>query len=284
MTLRHLRIFVTVVKNNSITKAAKELYLSQPAVSQAIKELEENYQIKLFSRINKKLYITDAGTKLYNYALNILEMYKNMEDDLLNHNYSEKLRIGAGITIAKTSLFELLDKINNYAEIEVNVNNSATILSMLEDNLIDIAFIEGKFKNDNLEFHKIGEDQFEFICAKTSNLNGKTIEVKELVNHPFIVREEGSSQKEIIKSITNLHDISFNIGVQSISNELLLEFVKRNYGISLISKALVNDEVASFKVKNLNISREISYVIHPNRFKSDILIKCINYLNQNYQG
>ena len=280
MTLRHLKIFICVVKNNSITKAAKELYLSQPAVSQVIKELEEHYQIKLFSRINKKLYITDAGTKLYNYALNILEMYKNMEDDLLNHNYSEKLRIGAGVTIAKTFLFGLLDKIKEHAEIEVFINNSASILNMLEDNLIDIAFVEGKFKNNHLEFNKVTDDKFEFICAKDSALKDRLIDVKELINYPFIAREEGSSQKEIIKSITNLNDITFNISVQSISNELLLEFVKRGYGVSLLSKSLITDDIATFKVKNLNISREISYVVHPNKFKSNVLKECIDIINK----
>ena len=111
MNVRHLKIFVSVVQNNSITKASKELYLTQPAVSLAIKELEETYQTKLFSRINKKLYITDAGEKLYEYALSILDLYKKMEDDMLHHNYDEYLRIGSSITIAKTILAPLLKKL-----------------------------------------------------------------------------------------------------------------------------------------------------------------------------
>lgn len=80
MTLRHMRIFVAVCETQSVTKAAEKLYISQPSVSQAIIDLEEHFGTRLFDRISRRLYITDAGKQLYEYMSHILTLYKEMED------------------------------------------------------------------------------------------------------------------------------------------------------------------------------------------------------------
>lgn len=282
MNIRHLKIFVSVVKNNSITKASKELYLTQPAVSLAIKELEESYQTKLFSRINKKLYITDAGKKLYEYSAMILDLYKKMEDDMLHHNYEEYLRIGSSITIAKMILSPLLNNLktnNPNVKIFTYVNNSESILKMLEENKIDIALVEGNFISDHLIFEQFSEDIFEFICSKKCILANTSVQISKLKNYPMIIREEGSSQKEIIRSIHNLYNINFDIFMETNSNDCLLNFVKDDFGISLLSKNLITSDVATFNVYDMDIKRNLFYAVHPNKFQSKLLKKCISYLN-----
>ena len=84
MTLRHLYIFIAVYQEMSITKAAERLHLAQPRVSQAVKELEEEYGVRLFERLNRKLFVTEKGERLYDYAVHLLELSQEMEEDLLS--------------------------------------------------------------------------------------------------------------------------------------------------------------------------------------------------------
>lgn len=93
MTIRHLKIFIAVAETGKMSTAAAQYYISQPTVSQAIKELEEHYGVLLFERISKKLYITEAGKNLFTYARMVVSQFDELEDNMLK-GFSEKLRIG----------------------------------------------------------------------------------------------------------------------------------------------------------------------------------------------
>ena len=99
MTLRHMKILVAVCAENSITKAAERLHIAQPAVSIAVKELEEYYGVKLFDRISRRLYLTDTGRTFLEYAAHIVALFDDMERSIRQWELSGKLRIGASITI-----------------------------------------------------------------------------------------------------------------------------------------------------------------------------------------
>lgn len=98
MTLRHLYIFIAVYQEMSITKAAERLHLAQPRVSQAVKELEEEYGVRLFERLNRKLFVTEKGERLYDYAVHLLELSQEMEEDLLSSGNGGRIRLGSSIT------------------------------------------------------------------------------------------------------------------------------------------------------------------------------------------
>jgi DNA-binding transcriptional LysR family regulator len=150
MTIRHLRIFIEVVINGSMSAAASKLYISQPTVSQAIRELEEHYGVLLFNRLNRRLYITDAGEKLFSYAKSVVKQFDQMEEKMLNINQKEKIRIGSTITVGECILSDL---INIFAKKEPNievysyVNNTQIIESKLLDSEIDIGIVEGEIKS-----------------------------------------------------------------------------------------------------------------------------------------
>ena len=99
MTLKHLRIFTTVYEKESITDASKELGLTQPATSLAIKQLEEYYSTQLFARNNRRIYITEAAKQLYAYAAPIIASYDEMDNEIKNWDNTGKLRIGSSISI-----------------------------------------------------------------------------------------------------------------------------------------------------------------------------------------
>ena len=99
MTLRHMKIFVSVYQNNGITRASEELHLAQPSVSLAIRELEDYYGIRLFDRISRRLYVTEQGRMFYDYALHIVSLFDEMELGIRNWEHMGTLRIGSSITI-----------------------------------------------------------------------------------------------------------------------------------------------------------------------------------------
>ena len=100
MTLRHIRIFLSVFQNNGITKAAQELHIAQPSVSLAVKEMEEYYGTKLFDRIGKKIYPTQNGRRLYDYALKICGLFDEANRSVKNPDTLGEIRIGASITLS----------------------------------------------------------------------------------------------------------------------------------------------------------------------------------------
>ena len=113
MSLRHLNIFVTVMRLESITKAAEELHIAQPSVSLAISQLEEHYGQRLFDRIGRRIYPTEAGKELYRYALRMVSLYEDMEKRMGNPDAHGTIRIGASITIGTCLLPHLS---NTYKE------------------------------------------------------------------------------------------------------------------------------------------------------------------------
>ena len=104
MTLRHLRIFVTVCETGSMTAAAQILYIAQPAISLAVSEMEEHYKVRLFDRISRRLYLTDSGRQALEYARHIIALFDEMEQGVGGGQAAKELRIGTSITIGSCLL------------------------------------------------------------------------------------------------------------------------------------------------------------------------------------
>lgn len=106
MTIRHLKIFITVYDEKNMTAAASKLFITQPTVSQAIQELESEYKVILFERLSRKLYPTPSGDKLYQYATHIIKLVEDMEESIRENSLMKKLTIGANYTAGVRDLFE----------------------------------------------------------------------------------------------------------------------------------------------------------------------------------
>ena len=137
MTLRHLRIFVTVYQELSMTKASKKLHLAQPSVSLAVKELEQYYGICLFDRISRRLYPTQEGEMLYDYALHIVSLFDEMEENISDKGKSGIIRAGASVTIGNFLMPGLVARFTaEYPEVrvQVTVNNSEFLETAVNQN------------------------------------------------------------------------------------------------------------------------------------------------------
>lgn len=203
MTIRHLKIFIEVAQIGNMTAAASKLFISQPTVSQTIRELEEHYGILLFERLNKRLYITEAGKKLLSYAIEAVKEFDSLEKKMSNMNKVEKIRIGATISVGDCILSDLIRrslKENTKAEMYSFVGNTETIEEKLLSNELDIAIVEGKVKSQDLIVLPALKDYLVLICStKHPFAQKKIIKMDELLDESFAMREKGSGTRDLFE-------------------------------------------------------------------------------------
>lgn len=214
MTLKHLKVFLEVYKTKNITLAGKNLFMSQPAVSLAIREIEDSYGCKLFERISKRLYVTEAGKNLYWYASQIDETYHIMELSMMNYKSIKRIRIGVSLTIGTYYISDIVAALQEkFSELNVKVivNTPSKLESMLLSNELDIGVVEGFVHDKHIYQEKLLTDELQIICSKMNPLAQKArITIDDLTKEPFLLREKGSGTREIIDSTFLVHNISIS--------------------------------------------------------------------------
>lgn len=285
MTIRHMKIFIMVYECNSITLAAKKLFVAQPAVSFAIKELEEYYGVKFFDRISKKLYITEKGKEFFNYSSQIINLVEEMENRIKNSDKLGILKIGSSLTIGKYFLNNYIKKFQQiYPLIQTNIciENSNKIEEKILDNLLDIGLIEGIVHSDSIISETFFEDKLVFICNKLHPYAKKQkLLFKDILKENFILREKGSGVRELFNSFLTSRELVIKPGWESISTGAIINAVKNNMGISLLSYQMVKKEIESGEIAVLNIKdtelkRKFNIIYHKNKFITPSIKKFIN--------
>ena len=241
MTFRHLEIFMSVYQNQSITKASKELHISQPSVSLAIKELEEKYQTPLFDRMNRQIYPTKKAHLLYNHSLQILSSLENMENEMYE-DHVENISFGCSVTMAQVFLPQLLKKLKMiYPTIHFHiiVNNLEYIENLLLKNELDFALIE------------------------TTPLH----QLKKIAFYQDYSREKGSSIYELVHSYFISHDLDIVPTIECTNPHALIELVKQNDGFTILPYSLVKEskEITYLKNNDFQIQRTYHIVMHKDK-------------------
>lgn len=288
MTLRHLNIFLTVCKENNMTKAAQKLYITQPSVTQAIKELEIYYNVQLFERNGKKIAISKDGYKLLPIAKNIVNLFdeskKIMIDDL-----SYECIIGASVTVGTYILPNLLKNINRINNLNTKyiIDNTNRIEEGLLNSTIDIAIIEGEVQSKYLISKSFMKDNLGIVCSSKSNfLLNKSNSLYSLNNCNFIFREEGSGTKKLIEEIFIQNNIQIN-NIGTVNNiEAIKNMVINNLGISILPKISIIKEIEEGTIKyiefdDIKMNRTFKIVYHKekilNIFLNNIIETISNY-------
>lgn len=252
MTIRHLRIFIEVVKNGSMSAAASRLYISQPTVSQAIRELEKHYGVLLFNRLNRKLYITEAGRKLFSYAKSVVKQFDDLEEKMLKINKKEKIKIGSTITVGESILSDIVNKFTKKEpdiEIYSYMNNTQVIESKLLNSEIDIGIVEGEIKSPDLICIPEIKDFLVLICSTNHPFaKRKTIKLKELANERFVMREKGSGTRELFERYMSDNGIEIKTAFEGNSPEAIKKEVINNNYLAVISVCLVEEEVKNSRI------------------------------------
>ncbi|WP_410220533.1 LysR substrate-binding domain-containing protein [Pedobacter sp.] len=269
-----LKVFYTVARRLNFTKAAQELYITQPSVTKHIKEIENYYQTKLFDRNGTKIKLTKAGTILFRHTEQLFKIYRNIDLDLdsLKHDNKGTLHLGVSTTIAQYVLPSYLAAFKEQfpdISIKLTTQNTDNIEALLLDHKIDMGIIEGYSKRRNLNYLAFAKDEI-VLCTHINNNLVKTssITLNSIGKLPLITREQGSGTLEVIhnalsKANFNLSHLNIELvleSTESIKNYLLNSKAFAFLSIHSIYKELLNKEMKIIDIKDFEIERHFYLV------------------------
>ena len=252
MADRRLQVFHTVARLLSFTKAAETLHMTQPAVTFQVRQLEEYFNTRLFDRTHNRISLTEAGARVFQFSDKIFELYGEMENAVreMTGEISGSLTIGASTTIAEYMLPALLGDFRaKYSDVTVHlkVSNTDGIVSMVENNTIDLGVVEAPVSNKNLVVDECRRDYLVAIVPPGhAKADLKKITLAELLEYPFICREEGSGTREVIAEyMAQLSDCQncMNVAMELGSPEAVKGAVEAGMGISVVSSATIHKEL-----------------------------------------
>ena len=261
---------MTVYQEESITRAAEKLHMTQPATSLAIREMEEYYHTKLFERSGRGIRVTSAGARL-------LSLYDEMDAEMKNWDTSGRLRIGSSISIGSCILPQLINRFSKkYPELElyVKVDSSDVIEQNILENHLDFALIEGSVHSEKLKSSVFLDDELVPVCSRFHPLAGaEDIELDSLKKEHFLMREPNSGTRQLADSSFALKNFQIKPAWESTSTAALINAVSIGLGISILPKRMLEKQlrmhqIASFTIRDLDLKRHYSLIYHENKFVS----------------
>lgn len=256
------KVFLTVAESLNFSKAAAELFISQPAVTKHIKELESKLNSSLFDRKGNKVYLTKAGKLTYGYLKEIAQQYAELEFELgrMNDTFKGKLRIGASSTIAQYLIPKVIASFHKrYPQIELFLynGNSYEMEKKLLDNEIEIALVENNASQLNIKYRNFLEDEIVAVTGSQSMYAKlKSISLTDLQQIPIVLREKGSGTLEVIQKQLLKNNIKMdhlNVLIHLGSTEAIKNFLSDFDGIALVSEKALEKELLSKQITKINI-------------------------------
>ena len=254
------KVFYAVAKHKHMTKASEELHISQPAVSQSIKKLEDQLGGTLFLRSNKGMELTEEGKMFYEYVKGALELINNAENEFTSFKNMTKgeVKIGCSTTLTKLVLINTLKDFHlDYPNININITNDLTsnLINDLKLGKLDfVIFNESNIKETNLNLEKIKELKQGFIYNPElydDNINN----FEDLNNVPLILQKEESNSRKLLDYIALQNNVKLIPKMEVVSQELITEFTNIGLGIGF---AIIDLAKINFKnLKELNINKKI---------------------------
>ena len=265
VTLRQLKVFESVARLLSYTRAADELHLSQPAVSMQVKQLVEKIGLPLFEQIGKKIFLTEAGREVFRYSRSIEQQINELEDTIVSLNgISGKL----SISVASTANYFVPILLGTFCKrfpdvsVSLDVTNRKTLLQQLNDNETDLVIMGQPPADMNLVADIFMENNLVIIAPPDHPLSKHLskqkpphtqIPLKKLENEIFLVREQGSGTRDAIERFFQAHDIHITTGMEIGSSEAIKQSVQAGLGLGLLSHDTLDMELALNKLVILDV-------------------------------
>ena len=254
------RVFYTVAKHKHMTKASEELHISQPAISQSIKKLEDQLGGTLFLRSNKGMELTEEGKMFYEYVKGALELINNAENEFTSFKDLSKgeVKIGCSTTLTKLVLMDCLKKYHfDYPNINIKITNDLTsnLIDDLKLGKLDfVIFNESNIKETNLNLEKIKELEQGFIY-NPEFYDDNITNFEDLNSIPLILQKEESNSRKLLDYISLNNNVKLIPKMEVVSQELITEFTNIGLGIgfSIIDLAKRNYK----NLKELKINKKI---------------------------
>lgn len=253
MTIRHLKIFIVVAETGSMSAAANRLYLTQPTVSQAIRDLEEHYHVHLFERLHKKLFITEEGRQLLELALMTVGSFDSLELSMQRFQERIHLRIGSSLTVGTCLMANVISDLEaEYPRMDIYsfVSNTAEIEQKLLRHELDVAVVEGIIESPRLVSIPIVEDSLVLVCGKQHEFYQKDIlYASELEGQKFAIREKGSGTRKLFEQYLSTHNIHIQTAWEANCPRTIMNAVIYSNALAVMSQRLVKHECIHRAVK-----------------------------------
>lgn len=274
MTIRHLKIFITVAECGSMNMAAKKLFLSQPTISQAIRELEEYYDTRLFDRLSKRLHITPSGQDLLSSAYQVVSQFEQMERQMKKNHRKEVLRIGSTITIGSCLISNVLndfEQIMPDTETYTFIGNTRLIEEKLLKSELDIAIVEGEIHRPDLITVPSIRDFLVLGCSSRHPFAGRSeIHISELEEQKFIIREQGSGTRALFDRFIKFHNLNLPIAWEATCPDAFRNAILYNQCLAVVSVRLLERDIRDGMVRifipqTSELERSFSLVYHKDK-------------------
>lgn len=281
MTLRHLRVFLAVCDHdNNLTRTAEALYVAQPSVSLCIRELEAHYGVRLFDRISRRLYLTEAGETFYRYARHIVSLCDDLEKGLFGSEGRATIQVGSSITIGSQLLPAYVQAFREQrpqVDVRVTVDTSNHLLRRLLRNEMDCALVESRVDDPRLISQTFLTDALTVVCpADGRYADGTVMPHTEFLNGRILLRERGSGTREIFDHVLGAHGLAVEPVWESISTTALLRAAACGLGYAVVSRRAAADAIArgtvvGVQVEGLDFTRSFRMVRHKDKFLTPAL-------------
>jgi len=293
MADRRLQVFHAVAKHRSFTKAAETLFMTQPAVTFQIKQLEEQFNARLFERGHGQIALTEAGQMVFEYAERILALSSELDGRMkdLTGQVAGTLLIGASMTVADYLLPQVLGEFKTRFPNVVPrllVGNSEAVQNQVAEHSLDIGFIEGESLLPSLVTEICCEDELQFVCAPSHPLAKRgAITPDLLAQHAYVSREPGSGTREVADHYLQKAGVSPD-ALQAVmelgSPEALKGLVSTGYGFAIMSRATVAKETRLGELVGIPFSprmvRNLSAVYAKQKFHSKLLASFVAFARE----
>ncbi len=296
MDFRQLESFISIAANKSFSKAAKELYLTQPTLSNHMQNLEKEIGTLLLNRNNREISLTRAGEIFYDYAQKLLSLKENAQYNLGKFvgKIEGTLTISASTIPEQYILPNLLMTFNGlYPHITYKINHldSFEIIESIKDCKIPYGFTGSFFKDSSLEYLSIMKDELVLITPIDFENNSTVISLKDLLTIPLVIREEGSGTrnlfaKELKKHKINIYDL--NIKAMAENTQTIKSLVQSGICCSILSSKAIENEVnlgllKKYTITDLNLERDFYFVYPKERIFSSLEDNFIKFISSKFK-
>lgn len=260
LNLHQVKVFQTVARHQSFSKAAQELFISQPAVSMHVKQLEKSLGLSLFEQIGKRIYLTEAGQALYDYSLKIFNLLDETRTTLeeLRGMQRGSLNVAADTTAGVYVVPKYLGEFHRrYPDVNIalDVANRAQVHQRLIHNEIDLAVMGQTPEGSGLVVEPFLRNELVVIASPRHRLAQKRhVAVDDLRHEPFLLREPGSGTRATLERLFREAGAQCRVGMELGSNGAVKQAVANDLGLAVVSRAAIKDELATGRLVILNVA------------------------------
>ncbi|RXJ96177.1 LysR family transcriptional regulator [Malaciobacter molluscorum] len=288
-TLKELEIFFKLSENPHISNLAKQINLTQSAISISLNSLEKKLGEKLFDRIGKKLILNERGRVFKQETFNAYSQLVNIKDTFSSNSLKGQLNIASSKTFNSINLslyiYDFISK--NDVNITKYSQNTKEIINEVLDSLVDVGFVEKEFEDSNIIKEKIANDSL-IIVTSDKELARNSYYIDQLYSKKWILREKGSGTREVFLSkLKYLEDFKITMEISNFE-EIKSILLKHKDTLTCISKLAVKKELEDkklfeIKLKNLEFDRQLYMIYHKDKYKSRLFLEFTSYIKKCFE-